>query len=304
MCPSDDSTTLITDLKGALASAEHEAQLKPPALLGVGGEHSGKIYDLNKVDTIIGRSNDCSIPLSVEGISRNHCKVVNSGDIIYVEDLGSKNGTFVNNAKIEGPHTLLKGDVIKLGPVSFKYLPKGDPERLTYDKLNLEANTDKLTGCYNKGYFNTALDSAVKNSKVTGDPLSLIVFDLDHFKNLNDSYGHDAGDYVLKELGALLRKSGLREHDIFARYGGEEFVILLPKTNLKAAFDVAERLRKSIFEYPFLYDGKKLPVAASVGVADYRNGVLTGTDLFKRADDAVYKSKHGGRNQVNFYREQ
>jgi len=94
----------------------------------------------------------------------------------------------------------------------------------------------------------------------------------------------------------------VRESDTFARYGGEEFVILLPKTNIKSAFEIAERLRRLLESHQFMYDNKRLPVAASVGVADYRQGVNTGTDLFKRADEAVYVSKEGGRNQVNFYR--
>jgi two-component system cell cycle response regulator len=137
---------------------------------------------------------------------------------------------------------------------------------------------------------------------VTGNPLSLIVFDLDHFKNLNDGYGHDAGDFVLSDMAAIIRSNGVRDQDVFARYGGEEFVILLPKTNLKQAFEIAERLRKLVEGHEFIYDEKRLPVTASIGVADYRQGVATGTDLFKRADEAVYKSKQGGRNQVNFYR--
>ena len=216
--------------------------------------------------------------------------------------MGSSNGTFVNNQKIEGSPELIKGDHIKIGSVALKFLPKGDTERLTYDKLQEDANTDGLTKCYNKMYFNKKLDLEVKKSKVTGQPLSLIIFDLDHFKHLNDNYGHDAGDYVLAEKANILRDNGIRKGDTFARYGGEEFVVLLPNTNLKQAFEIAERLRKLVFEHEFIYDGKRLPVAASIGVADYRQGVNTGTDLFKRADSAVFKSKDGGRNQVSFYK--
>ena len=122
-------------------------------------------------------------------------------------------------------------------------------------------------------------------------PLSLIIFDLDHFKNLNDNYGRDAGDYVLKEMAGIVRNNGVRDQDIFARYGGEEFVILLPKTNLKYSFEIAERLRKLIEAHSFTYESQKLPVTASIGVADYRQGVNSGVDLFKRADSAVYKAR-------------
>ena len=299
----DDSTVVLTDIKSALASAEKEAAAKPAALLVVGGDLNGTIFDLDKPSLTIGRSPDCEIALEFNGISRNHFKLLANGEEYVLQDSGSKNGTFLNNKKVEADTMLKKGDMIKIGSIALKYLPKGDPERLTYDKLNLEANTDKHTGCYNKAYFNNSLDLEVKKSKITGDPLSLVIFDLDHFKKLNDNYGHDAGDFVLKRVAELVRKNGVREQDIFARYGGEEFVILLPKTNLKQSFEIAERLRKLMESHEFMYEAKRLPVSASVGVADYRKGVLTGTDLFKRADEAVYRAKEGGRNNVQFYRE-
>lgn len=299
---SDDATVVLTDIKSALASAEKEAEQKPAALLVVGGELNGTIFDLKEDITICGRSPDSQITLDFNGISRQHFKLTATAEGFALEDAGSKNGTFLNNKKIEGATIIKKGDIIKLGSIALKYLPKGDPERLTYDKLNLEANTDKHTGCYNKTYFNDKIELEVKKCMVTGNPLSLIIFDLDHFKKLNDNYGHDAGDFVLKDAAALIRKTGVRENDIFARYGGEEFVILLPKTNLKQSFEIAERLRKLLETHKFVYENQILPVTASIGVADYRQGVKTGTDLFKRADEAVYKAKQGGRNQVQFYR--
>jgi len=300
---SDDNATLvITDIKAALAAADKEAEAKPACLLVVGGDLNGTIFDLEDGETSVGRNPDCTIPLEFQGVSRKHFKIVVHNDSAAISDTGSSNGTFVNNTKIEGEQELTKGDMVKLGSIALKYLPKGDTERLTYDKLHKEANTDGLTQCYNKMYFNNQLDLEVKKSKVTGQPLSLIIFDLDHFKHLNDNYGHDAGDYVLKEKAELLRDNGIRKGDVFARYGGEEFVVLLPNTNLKQAFEIAERLRKLVETHEFVYDGQRLPVAASIGVADYRQGVNTGTDLFKRADSAVYKSKEGGRNQVNFYK--
>ena len=300
---SDDSTIVLTDIKAALASAEKEAEKKPAALLVVGGELNGTLFNMNEDVITAGRSADNSIPLEFGGISRHHLKITHQGEENwFIEDAGSKNGTYVNNNKIEQPTQLKNGDMIKLGTISLKYLPKGDPDRLTYYKLNLEANTDRHTGCYNKTYFNNRIDLEVKKSKVTGEPLSLIIFDLDHFKKLNDNFGHDAGDFVLKEMAGLIRNKGVRDLDVFARYGGEEFVILLPKTNLKQAYDIAERLRKQLEEHEFMYETTRLPVTASIGVADYRQGVTSGTELFKRADQAVYKSKQGGRNQVQFYR--
>ncbi len=300
---SEDSTIVLTDIKAALAKSDQEASNRPAALLVVGGELNGTLFDIIEEETMIGRNADCTIILEFQGISRHHMQLNLKNSEAEIKDMGSKNGTYINNNKIEGTKAIKRGDIIKLGSIALKYIPAGDPERLTYDKLNMEANTDRHTGCFNKTYFNNALALLVKKSKVTGEPLSLIIFDLDHFKKLNDNYGHDAGDFVLKEMSQIIRKNGVRENDVFARYGGEEFVILLPKTNLKHSFEIAERLRKLIEQHKFLYETKKLPVTASIGVADYRQGVNNGTDLFKRADSAVYKSKDAGRNQVNFYRD-
>jgi two-component system, cell cycle response regulator len=298
-----NATIVITDIRKALAASEEEAKQKPACLLVVGGELNGSIFNLDTGESVVGRNPDCSISLDFHGVSRKHFTVtVNESDSVILTDLGSANGTYLNNQKLSEPITLKRGDMIKIGAVAMKFLPKGDPERLTYDKLHEEAHTDGLTKCYNKMYFNNHLELELKKSKVTGKPLTLIIFDLDHFKKLNDNFGHDAGDYVLKEKARIVRENGIRQGDIFARYGGEEFCILLPNTNLKQGFEIAERLRKLIEKHEFLYDGKRLPVAASIGVADYRMGVNNGTDLFKRADSAVYKSKEGGRNQVNFFK--
>jgi diguanylate cyclase (GGDEF)-like protein len=301
---SDDknATVVITDIRKALAAADDEAKQKPACLLVVGGELNGSIYNLPVGETVVGRNPDCSISLDFHGISRRHFTISVDEREVLLTDLQSANGTYLNNNKVTSPVALKKGDMIKIGAVAMKFLPKGDPERLTYDKLLEEAHTDGLTKCYNKAYFNTALELEIKKSKVTGKPLTLIIFDLDHFKKLNDTYGHDAGDYVLKEKSHIIRDHGIRQGDIFARYGGEEFCILLPNTNLKQGFEIAERLRNLIQKHEFIYDGKRLPVTASVGIADYRQGVNNGTDLFKRADKAVYISKDGGRNQVNFFK--
>ncbi len=299
----DNATVVIRDIKAALSSAENEAALKPACLLVVGGDLNGSIFNLMQGETVAGRNPDCQVPLDFQGISRKHFTItVDEQGSALLQDLGSANGTYLNNQKVDGSAILKRGDMIKIGAVALKYLPQGDPERLTYDKLHEEANTDGLTKVYNKRYFNDALENEVKKSKVTGKPLTLIIFDLDHFKKLNDNYGHDAGDFVLKEKSRIIKEQGIRQGDIVARYGGEEFCILLPNTNLKQGFEIAERLRKLIEHHEFIYDGKRLPVTASIGVADYRQGVNTGTDLFKRADASVYKSKEGGRNQVNFYK--
>ena len=185
--------------------------------------------------------------------------------------------------------------------IALKYLPKGDPERLTYDKLKRD-HTDKHTGCFNKAYFNKALENKLEIAKPLKTPYPLS-FSTQTTLNTSMTIFAWRWNFVLKELAELIRANGVREIDIFARYGGEEFVILLPKTNIKNSFEIAERLRVLIEKHQFIYEGQEMPVTASIGLADYRKGVKTGTDLFKRADEAVYQAKKGGRNQVKFYRD-
>ncbi|RLA62890.1 MAG: GGDEF domain-containing protein [Epsilonproteobacteria bacterium] len=303
MAKEDSSTHIITDIHKALAAADKEAEMFSAALLVIGGDLNGTLYDLDdNREYNLGRSIDNEISLEFDGISRKHCKVIIQDDNVTLMDAGSKNGTFLNNNKIETKVTLKKGDIIKIGKIAFKFLPKGDTERLTYDKLQKEANIDKWTGAYNKTYFNSALDQEVKKSKISGTPLSLIILDLDFFKRVNDNYGHDAGDYVLKAMSDIIFKSAIRTNDVFARYGGEEFCILLPDTNLKQSFAIADRLRIQIQDFKFIYDGVELPVTASLGVSDYRQGVNSPQDLFKRADKAIYSAKKSGRNKVHYFK--
>lgn len=214
MSDDNNATVVITDIRKALAAAEDEAKQKPACLLVVGGELNGSIFNLVGGENVIGRNPDCTIPLDFHGVSRKHFTITVTEDDVVVTDLGSANGTYLNNQKLESPVVLKRADMIKIGSIAMKFLPAGDPERLTYDKLHEEANTDGLTKCYNKTYFNNSLETEVKKCKLTGKPLTLIIFDLDHFKKLNDNYGHDAGDFVLKEKARLIRDNGIRQGDV------------------------------------------------------------------------------------------
>jgi diguanylate cyclase (GGDEF)-like protein len=157
-----------------------------------------------------------------------------------------------------------------------------------------------MTRTFNKGYFLEALDAEVKRAKALSTPLTLIFLDLDHFKKVNDTYGHDGGDYVLKEFTNIVRNSGLvKAKDIFARYGGEEFCLLMPGTTLNDAAKVAEGLRGKTQTHNFTYDGKRIPVTSSLGVSELKSDMDEGTDLIKSADRALYESKQGGRNRVS-----
>lgn len=300
----DKSTKIITDIHELLSSSDKEAQALPAGLVVIGGELNGTLFDiLEGNEVFLGRSGDCQIQLEFEGISRKHCKLSWQEGKIFIEDLESKNGTFVNNAKIQNKSELKKGDIIKVGIMALKFLPKGDSERLTYDKLKHDASIDKWTGAFNKVYFLKALEFEFQKSKITGDELSLLVMDIDFFKKVNDQFGHDAGDYILRELSNVIRNSGIRKTDVFARYGGEEFVILFPNASLETTHAIAERIRTTVEKHPFYYLSQKIPVTVSIGISDNKSGPATPIDLFKLADGAVYLAKKNGRNRVCSYKD-
>ncbi len=167
------------------------------------------------------------------------------------------------------------------------------------EQLRIMALRDGLTGLYNHRYFQESLDKEVKRAIRYRRPLSLIMFDLDYFKKVNDSYGHDVGDIVLKRIGKLAQKIA-RENDIWARYGGEEFVVIAPETDLQGGKNLAERIRKAVEDMEILTDSVTINVTISLGVVIYLPGkkTITKTYLLKVADSALYNSKRNGRNKV------
>jgi len=171
-----------------------------------------------------------------------------------------------------------------------------------YQKVKEQAITDGLTGVYNHRFFQIRFADEFSHSKRYGNDLSLIIMDIDHFKQYNDTYGHVAGDLALKEIANLTRTS-VRENDIVARYGGEEFAIILPMTNVEGAQIVAERIRKSVMECRFLGDLNvpQVSITVSLGVSAYAKNLENRELLFRQADSALYAAKSSGRNQTVCY---
>lgn len=279
-----------------------EAKTNPPTLVLLMGPLSqiGKQWKLVSSPMLIGRLPDLEISVDDRSISRKHAQIKMINDKIFIEDLGSSNGTEVNSEKLQAGLTreLIDNEQIKMGNVIFKYLAEGNIEATTNQEAMSRAITDPLTKAYNKLAFLEKVDEVFKKAKLTQVTLSLIVFDLDKFKTLNDSFGHQAGDFVLSELSNVVKQK-LRPSDFFSRYGGEEFTILVTGGNLKVSVDLAERLRAAIENHQFIYNGTRLPVTISAGVASLLPNMEKWEDLFEQADKAAYKSKHDGRNRVS-----
>jgi diguanylate cyclase (GGDEF)-like protein len=228
-------------------------------------------------------------------VSRNHAKIINTGKSIILRDLGSTNGTYVNDQLID-EYLLRDGDFIKIGRTIFKFLSGGNIENAYHEEIYRLTTVDGLTQVFNRRYFLEQLDREVSRAKRYRRELSLIMFDIDRFKNINDTYGHLAGDYVLKQLATVI-KGKIRCEDVLARYGGEEFAIVLPESDGASATQTADKIRKIVEKAPFKFEETKISVTVSMGVAACADATDTAA-LIKQADDRMYEAKAAGRNCV------
>jgi two-component system cell cycle response regulator len=265
-------------------------------LVVIYGHDLGKKYNLDRDSLIIGRSSGADIRLEQEAVSRNHCKLVNTGDSVTVRDLGSTNGTYVNDQLVD-EHRLHDGDLLKIGRCIFKFLSGDNIESSYHEEIYRLTTIDGLTQVYNKRYFLESLEREMGRAQRYTRDLSLLLFDIDHFKAVNDTYGHLAGDYVLKQLAVEIKRR-IRREDILARYGGEEFAIVLPELDHDNAMHFAEKIRRIAAEAKFRFDETDIPVTVSVGVTTLEPSVQDAAAFIKHADEALYRAKSNGRNCV------
>jgi two-component system, cell cycle response regulator len=269
---------------------------KEACLVVIYGPDLGRKYSLETPSVTLGRSNKCDIQIDQESVSRAHSKVINAGRSVRIRDLGSTNGTYVNDELVE-ERPLTDGDFIKIGRTIFKFLSGGNIERAYHEEIYRLTTIDGLTQIFNKRYFSEALAREIARATRYRRALSLVMFDLDHFKDVNDTHGHLAGDAVLKTLSMTI-KSKIRTEDIFARYGGEEFSIILPEIDGHNAHQFAEKVRRIVETTEFRFEGTKIPVTISMGVATLDAEEPTAASLVKKADENLYQAKAAGRNCV------
>ena len=257
----------------------------------------GKRYVLEASPTAIGRGHDNHIVLDSDSVSRRHCHIERQGSSWVAVDNRSTNGTYVNDEQISSAKLLFSGDRIKIGPTIFKYLSGSDVEALYHEEIYRITIIDGLTGAHNKRHLEEALEKEITRARRYARDLACIMFDVDHFKKINDVHGHLAGDYVLKELARVVRER-LRGEEIFARYGGEEFCIVAPETPLEGMRVLAEDIRRRVAEAQFIFQGERISCTISCGVAVLGPGDKDGPSLIKAADEKLYVAKNGGRNRV------
>ena len=257
----------------------------------------GKRFVLDKSPTRVGRGADSQIVLEGDSVSRRHAHLERRTGAWYVVDDGSTNGTYVNEEQIAREQLLTNGDRIKIGPSILKFLSGADAEAKYYEEIYRMTIVDGLTQIHNKRALFEALEKELMRARRYERDLSLLMFDIDFFKRINDQYGHLAGDHVLRELARIVQER-IRREEVFARYGGEEFVILLPETPLPGAAALAESLRARVANHSFVFQGERIPVTVSIGTALLGENDKVAADLIQRADEKLYEAKRGGRNRV------
>jgi len=257
----------------------------------------GKRFVLDRSPLRVGRGADNHIVLEGDSVSRRHAHFERRNNSWAVVDDGSTNGTYLNEEQVPRESMLNNGDRIKIGPTILKFLSGLDAEAKYHEEIYKMTIVDGLTQIHNKRYLFEALDKELIRARRYERELSLVIFDIDFFKRINDQFGHLAGDYVLRELARVVQDR-IRRDEVFARYGGEEFVIVLPETGLPGARSLAENLRERVGSHGFVFQGERIPVTISIGCAQLLKEDRAAADLIQRADEKLYEAKRGGRNRV------
>jgi diguanylate cyclase (GGDEF)-like protein len=292
----EEESTAVTEVVGD--DREAVPGVRHAYLLVMAGTNLGEMIKLGPEPMVIGRSKSAGLRLLDEGVSRNHARIGRSGTDWVVSDLHSRNGTFVNGDRVER-RVLEEGDRIQLGRHAILKLVLADHLDHTFQQHLYDSSLrDGLTLAFNRRYFIDRLDGELRFARRHGEPLSVLMLDLDHFKEVNDEHGHLAGDHVLRSFADVMRKS-VRNEDVFARYGGEEFAIISRATPLARASILGERLRRATAAMSVQLDPVRIGVTTSVGIASLPEcDTDSALDLIAAADRALYAAKNRGRNCV------
>lgn len=286
-----------TEVRLDVGDELERAHTTEPALVLVEGELAGQVFRLRPGRQIVGRRPECDIRVRERAVSGIHAEVVRERDSVTINDLASTNGTLVNGVKIRTPVALAQGNLVAMGNCVFRYVDSLLEVEFT-EALHLRSITDQLTGTYNGAYLVARLGFAI-DTAAPHRPVSVIAFDFDDFKQVNDRYGHPAGDFVLNASSDVISSAFVRPDHLFARVGGEEFVIMLPDTPLDAAIRLADEIRSMFAEQAFDWEGSEIRLTASFGVATTVSPSDSPRALLARADDLLYASKREGRNRVS-----
>ncbi|MGQ0504777.1 MAG: diguanylate cyclase [Myxococcaceae bacterium] len=260
----------------------------------------GRMHKLETAEVVLGRSAEAHFQVEDDGISRKHAKIVRGASGGYqVVDLGSTNGTYLNGNKVDMA-SLNDGDKIQIGTNTVLKFSLQDELEEQYQRSIYESATrDGLTRLYNRKFFIDSLKKEFAYCLRHRVNLSLVMFDVDHFKKINDTFGHQAGDFVLAKIAQKINEA-VRSEDVLARYGGEEFALMLRESSEEKAAICAERCRRAIDGYNFVFSGTPIRATISLGVATLTDSDFSEPEeLIASADKYLYRAKKAGRNRVD-----
>jgi diguanylate cyclase (GGDEF)-like protein len=287
---------VLSDKSTAVAlPSEHPGAVGKPVLVVIAGPELGRRIDLDSGEVDIGRDAGLTLQIDSELVSRKHASIRRVVGKLVIADRDSTNGTYVNDRRIK-THSLEDGDQIRVGKVVLKYTECAI-EAEYHEQIVLRASVDGLTGAYNKRYFEETLRKVFASARDSASGLALMVFDIDHFKRINDTWGHSAGDAALRQVAQVVR-GRLRNQDALCRVGGEEFAVPLERMSLADARTVAESVRAAIEATSLSFEGSTIPMTVSLGVVDLASTDSSPEDMFRRADARLYDAKRSGRNRV------
>ena len=294
-------TTVVLDSDDLPHVKKRDQGTRRAFVVVLAGDRMGEMFPLNDGRTSIGRGLHADVRINDEGISRSHAQVEFDEGNYYLSDAGSTNGTFANGERVDR-YPLQEGDKIQIGASSvLRFTYHDDIDEDFQRSLYESALRDRLTGVFNRGYFNNRLESDVAFALRHGKPLSLVIFDIDFFKRVNDELGHPAGDAVLRDLAERVQGT-TRSEDIFARYGGEEFVLICRDVDALRAARAAHRIKELVGDAPFKLAGREVEITVSLGVADLSMLLEpSAMALVEAADAALYVAKRNGRDRVEIY---
>lgn len=297
----EEATTALTDPphgRSSPAGLNFETQpIDRPILLRLDGISAGEVVSLSLLPATIGRHPGCAVMVDDAGVSRNHATISQEGADLYLEDLGSRNGTFIEGERISKAK-LSDGCLVQIGlHVGFRFTVVDERQEQILRQLFHSSTRDALTGVYNRRHFDDRLSAELAYAKRHSTDLSLVIVDIDFFKLVNDTHGHAAGDAVLRQVAAILQQQ-LRVEDVLSRVGGEEFAVILRGIGTVGAARLGERLRSAIEQHPTDYCGTLIKTTISVGTATLGEAAGTEKTLFALSDSRLYAAKRGGRNRV------
>jgi len=270
-----------------------------PYLVVISGPSFGEMHRLHGTRSVLGRGDSAAVRLLDDGISREHAAIERDGGKMVLRDLGSTNGTFCNGDRVDR-RELTDGDKISVGASTILKFTYQDQVDEHYQKRLFEsALRDGLTSTFNRRYFVDRLNAEMRFAFRHDKALALLFVDIDHFKKINDGFGHQAGDYVLAAVAREMIAT-IRTEDVLARYGGEEFAIICREIEKDGAVALGERLRVAVANAQYQHEGRPIPVTISVGCA-VAHRPQAAQPLIAAADAAMYEAKRAGRNRVCFH---